>query len=230
MAVNEFQKFFNCRLLVKDREEDFQNPHWIVEAHTQHPQKLNVWAGIVANRIIGPFFFEETLTGERYLEFLQNDLVPALAVIFPNENDPNIPDNTLWFQQDGTPPHYARSALRNRAMQLRLNRKPLACQIKPGSVIENVANTRRLAETTLGPTPIEEQATNTGSGSGDEDDDVVDADCHVISNDKSTEFILATVVEEAALKYLFFQYQYFSLIQLKFSEGDMPLKSWPSEG
>lgn len=88
-------------------------------------------------------------------------------------------------------------ALRDRAMQLRLNRKPLPCEIKPGSVIENVANTRRLAETTLGPATIEEQATNTGSGSGDEDDDA-DAECHVISNDKSTEFILATVVEEAA--------------------------------
>ncbi|KAJ8934777.1 hypothetical protein NQ318_008666 [Aromia moschata] len=33
------------------------NPHWIIETHTQHPQKLNVWAGIVANRIIGPFLF-----------------------------------------------------------------------------------------------------------------------------------------------------------------------------
>lgn len=85
-------------------------------------------------------------------------------------------------------------------MHSRLNRKPLPCEIKPGSVIENVANTKRLAETTLGPTPLEEQATNTGSGSGDEDDDAenAEADCHVISNDKSTEFILATVVEEAA--------------------------------
>ncbi|KAJ8938356.1 hypothetical protein NQ318_000148, partial [Aromia moschata] len=36
------------------------NPHWIMEAHTQHAQKLNVWAGIVTNRIIGLFFFEET--------------------------------------------------------------------------------------------------------------------------------------------------------------------------
>ncbi|XP_063913676.1 dopamine D2-like receptor isoform X3 [Zophobas morio] len=89
-------------------------------------------------------------------------------------------------------------ALRNRAIQARLNRKPLPAEIKPGSVIENVANTRRLAETTLGPSTIEEQATNTGSGSGDEDEDVAEADCHVISNDKSTEFILATVVEEAA--------------------------------
>ncbi|XP_063913668.1 dopamine D2-like receptor isoform X2 [Zophobas morio] len=90
-------------------------------------------------------------------------------------------------------------ALRNRAIQARLNRKPLPAEIKPGSVIENVANTRRLAETTLGPSTIEEQATNTGSGSGDEDEDVAEADCHVISNDKSTEFILATVVEEAAI-------------------------------
>ncbi|KAJ8940250.1 hypothetical protein NQ318_016707, partial [Aromia moschata] len=49
------------------------------------------------------------LTGERYQEFLQNDLVPALAVISPNENDPDILDNTLWFQQNGAPPHYARS-------------------------------------------------------------------------------------------------------------------------
>jgi dopamine receptor D2 len=93
---------------------------------------------------------------------------------------------------------YTLQALRNRAIQARLNRKPLPSEIKPGSVIENVANTRRLAETTLGPATIEEQATNTGSGSGDEDEEGAEADCHVISNDKSTEFILATVVEEAA--------------------------------
>lgn len=82
-------------------------------------------------------------------------------------------------------------------MQLKLSKKP-ASDIKTGLVIENVANTHKLAETTLGPTTIEEAATNTGSGSGDEDDDVAEVDCHVISNNKSTEFILATVVEEAA--------------------------------
>ncbi|KAJ8961901.1 hypothetical protein NQ318_021519 [Aromia moschata] len=56
-----------------------------------------------------PYKVQLKLTGERYLEYLQNDLVPALAVIFSNENDPDIPDNTLWFQQDEAPPHYARS-------------------------------------------------------------------------------------------------------------------------
>ncbi|KAJ8948833.1 hypothetical protein NQ318_013485 [Aromia moschata] len=75
----------NCRYW------SWTNPHWIIEAHTQHPQKLNVWAGIVANRIIVPFFFEETLTGERYLEFLQNDLslptglLPQGAALYGNE-------------------------------------------------------------------------------------------------------------------------------------------------
>ncbi|XP_044747684.1 dopamine D2-like receptor isoform X2 [Coccinella septempunctata] len=89
-------------------------------------------------------------------------------------------------------------ALKKRALQSKLNRKPLPYEIKPGSVIENVTNTKKLAETTLGPSIIEAETTNTGSGSGDEEDDMGEADCHVISNDKSTEFILATVVEEAA--------------------------------
>lgn len=84
-----------------------ENPHWQMEAHSQFPQKLNVWAGIVGNRILGPFFFEGALTGERYLEFLRDELVPALAVLYPNDGDPDLPNNTIWFQQDGAPPHFA---------------------------------------------------------------------------------------------------------------------------
>lgn len=72
-----------------------ENPHWICEAHTQRPQKVNVWAGIINNRILGPYFFEENLTAARYLDFLRFELVPALAVMFPNEADPDIPTETL---------------------------------------------------------------------------------------------------------------------------------------
>ncbi|KAJ8952752.1 hypothetical protein NQ318_008067 [Aromia moschata] len=32
-----------------------ENPHWMRENKSQYPQKLNVWAGILNNRIIGPF-------------------------------------------------------------------------------------------------------------------------------------------------------------------------------
>lgn len=85
-----------------------QNPHWFREHKTQYPQKVNVWVGIVGNRIIGPYFFEGTLTGERYLHFLQHELVPTLVNIFPNADNPDVPNNSLWYQQDGAPPHYAR--------------------------------------------------------------------------------------------------------------------------
>lgn len=33
------------------------NPSIFHEVHTQHPQKLNVWAGIFGDRLVGPFFY-----------------------------------------------------------------------------------------------------------------------------------------------------------------------------
>ncbi|XP_054264647.1 dopamine D2-like receptor [Macrosteles quadrilineatus] len=98
-------------------------------------------------------------------------------------------------------------ALRNRAKKQKAARKP-PVDMKPGIVIENVAQTRRLAETSMvasalvPTTSIDDGPTNTGSGSQDEDDEGERSpgseDCHVIPNDKSTEFILATVIEETA--------------------------------
>lgn len=99
-------------------------------------------------------------------------------------------------------------ALRIRAKKQRAARKPnIADFTTGGSVIENIAQTRRLAETTLdcsksGSRIMPDDApTNTASGSNEEDDENVASpdvdDCHVIVNDKSTEFMLATVVEEA---------------------------------
>ena len=43
-----------------------ENPHWMRDSHTQYPQKLNVWAGILGNTIIGPFFLNENINAERY--------------------------------------------------------------------------------------------------------------------------------------------------------------------
>ncbi|KAJ8946351.1 hypothetical protein NQ318_004241 [Aromia moschata] len=53
-----------------------QNPHWMRELHTQRPQKTNVWARIIQDRIVGPFFFDDTLNGARYLRLLQHELMP----------------------------------------------------------------------------------------------------------------------------------------------------------
>lgn len=92
----------NCRYWAE------HNPHWMQEARSQHPQKVNVWAGILKNRILGPFFFDGNLNGDIYLDFLQLELVPALVELYPDPNTPDSPSNEIWFQQDGAPPHYSR--------------------------------------------------------------------------------------------------------------------------
>jgi len=68
------------------------NPHWMRESRTQYSQKLNVWAEIVGTHIIGPFFIDGTLTAEKYLTMLRDDIVPAIHNIF----DPNF--DAVWFQ------------------------------------------------------------------------------------------------------------------------------------
>ena len=61
----------------------------------------SVWGGIVGNYLIGPYFFNGTVNGERYLDFLQNQLQNFL------DDVPLEIIRRLCFQQDGAPPHYA---------------------------------------------------------------------------------------------------------------------------
>lgn len=68
----------NCRYWSRN------NPGWMREHHTQYPEKLNVWAGIVGNKIIGPFFIEGNLNGANYLNLLENSVIPELVRLFPN--------------------------------------------------------------------------------------------------------------------------------------------------
>lgn len=85
-----------------------QNPHWMEEVHTQWPQKVNVWCGIIGGHVIGPYFIQGTLTSAQYLLLLQESIVPELRQIFPNNANPNLPAQHIWFQQDGAPPHFGR--------------------------------------------------------------------------------------------------------------------------
>lgn len=68
---------------------------------TQHPQSINVWAGIIDRRIVGPFFIDGALNAVKYRQLLQERIIPALRQ-FENETGRQV-----WFQQDGAPPHYA---------------------------------------------------------------------------------------------------------------------------
>ena len=83
-----------------------ENPPWMMQQHPQHPQKVNVWAGVIGNNIIGPFFIEGNLTSDIYLHLLQNSIIPACQDLFPNEN--NILQEEIWYQQDGAPAHFGR--------------------------------------------------------------------------------------------------------------------------
>ncbi|XP_071053655.1 uncharacterized protein [Onthophagus taurus] len=63
---------------------------------------INVWAGLVGDHIIGPFFIEGNLNGHKYLNILQNDVIPSLQQL------DNVQFGSIWFQQDGCPAHNSR--------------------------------------------------------------------------------------------------------------------------
>lgn len=79
-----------------------ENPHWHREIDYQHRWSVNVWCGILNGHLIGPHFFDEVLTGESYLEFLQNHFPYLLDEIDIRTRQ------EMWLQQDGAPPHFAR--------------------------------------------------------------------------------------------------------------------------
>lgn len=75
------------------------NPHCYREFKFQGRQTVNVWCAILNNKIIGPHFFNVTLNGNVYLNFLQQELEDYFDEL-PLEQERNI-----VFQQDGAPPH-----------------------------------------------------------------------------------------------------------------------------
>lgn len=76
------------------------NPHKFVSTHSQKSKKVNIWAGILNHHIIGPFIIEGTLNGEKYLELLQEQIIPRIREVA-------IVDN-VWYQHDGCPSHFVR--------------------------------------------------------------------------------------------------------------------------
>ena len=74
-----------------------ENPHATIE-HERDSPKVNVFCAISKKRVHGPFFFEGNVTGDVYLQMLQNWLMVELIA---NEHKDFI------YQQDGAPPHCA---------------------------------------------------------------------------------------------------------------------------
>ncbi len=74
-----------------------ENPHAFVERGL-HPQKVGVWCAVSRRRVVGPFFFYDTITAARY-QVIVRDFIASLEI---DERD-------SWFQQDGAPGHSAGS-------------------------------------------------------------------------------------------------------------------------
>ena len=60
---------------------------------------MNVWCGLLGYRLIGPYVFDNNLTGKTFELFLRNELSGLL------EDIPLMIRRQMYFQNDGAPPH-----------------------------------------------------------------------------------------------------------------------------
>lgn len=81
---------------------DEENPRVTRLRNYQVRWKMNVWAGIMGTKILGPVILPEILNGASYMEFLAENPPDFL------EEVPLLERNKIIFQQDGAGPHNAR--------------------------------------------------------------------------------------------------------------------------
>ncbi|CAH2088677.1 unnamed protein product [Euphydryas editha] len=79
-----------------------ENPHKVKPDHYQIRFSVNVWAGLLSDKLIGPFFIDR-LNGDTYLDLLRNEIESAL------DNVPLSLRRNFYYQHDGCPSHFARS-------------------------------------------------------------------------------------------------------------------------
>ena len=68
------------------------------------PEKTIVWAA-VCGQILGPFFIEENLNADAYLQLLDNDVVPEMRIMFDYDLFGDVCFPNCWWFQDGAPAH-----------------------------------------------------------------------------------------------------------------------------
>lgn len=76
-----------------------ENPLIVIEGQNQIKFSINCWCAILNNRLLAVHLYPGTLTGARYVQFLEEVLIGAL------EDIPIDARQNLFFQQDGAPAH-----------------------------------------------------------------------------------------------------------------------------
>ena len=65
-----------------------------------------MWAGVVNDRLVGPYVLPNRLNAAQYLEFLNNVLEEYLDVEVPVGEQVR-----MWYWHDGVPPHFASNGM-----------------------------------------------------------------------------------------------------------------------
>ncbi|KAJ4425894.1 hypothetical protein ANN_27520 [Periplaneta americana] len=84
----------------------YENPRATVPFHHQVRFSLNMWAGIIGDRLVGPHVLVNRLTGQAYTNFVENTIPHVL------EDTPLINRQHIHFFHDGAPAHFSRTARR----------------------------------------------------------------------------------------------------------------------
>ena len=79
-----------------------ENPHGTAEKNFQRRFSINVRCGMIDDMLIGAVILDGHMTGQNYLDFLQNELPKEL------ENVPLATRNAMYFQHDEAASHYSR--------------------------------------------------------------------------------------------------------------------------
>jgi len=81
--------------------------HITGETNFQRRFSINVWCGMIDDMLIGPVILDDCMTGQNYLDFLQNELPKHL------EDAPLATQIAMYFQHDGAPSHYTRHVMQH---------------------------------------------------------------------------------------------------------------------
>ncbi|XP_054279103.1 uncharacterized protein LOC128997489 [Macrosteles quadrilineatus] len=87
------------------------NPHATVETNFQQRFSVNVWCGLLNDKLVGPHILDGAQNGVSYLHFLNNTLPELLEDVAIQSMA------RMFYQHDGAPPHRSRAVvetLRNR--------------------------------------------------------------------------------------------------------------------
>ena len=109
LMIDEANFYLNgevCSENVRHYAPKGQPPRNFVYDIPNDRQKLNVWMGMIGNRLIGPVFVAGNLNQERYLDIIENTVVPKLTRWYRQQANGVI--RRVWFLQDGAGPHRSR--------------------------------------------------------------------------------------------------------------------------